>query len=309
MSLLTAVQQAVYEIGTGTVPTSVIGNTDAQVAQILAIATREGREFHDYGMQWGGWPECRKENTFNLIPVGPYTGDMTSGNTTIANMSSVVGLVAGYGITAAGLFANTTIVSVGANSIVVSQAPTITQTAVSMQFGQIAYSLPSDFKFFLSATQWDRNFRWQMLGPLSAQEWQTIVSGISPVGPRLRFRVMGNPLQMWIQPTPGQSQTDTIAFEYISSAWCQSAGGTLQTAWTLDTDTYLWDEDLLTLGIIWRFKRAKGLDYAEERRMYDDRVSAQMARSGGNRSLPLNASAGGIRLISNNQIPDTGFGT
>jgi hypothetical protein len=161
---------------------------------------------------------------------------------------------------------------------------------------------------FISASMWDRNFRWQMLGPISAQEWQTIVSGICPVGPRIRFRVMGN--KFYIQPPPGPTQTDVIAYEYISNAWCtDSTGATPQSNWAADSDLYLWPEDTLVLGLKWRFLRAKGLDYGEEKQTYDRAVERQIARSGDNRSLPLNAESFGIRLLSGWNVPDTGFGT
>src|SRR6185369_1139023 len=121
---------------------------------------------------------------------------------------------------------------------------------------------------FVNATQWDRNFRWPMLGPLSPVEWQVIVSGISPIGPRIRFRIVDS--KMEIQPLPGTAQTDQIAYEYVSNAWCTASDGTPNVAsggvckFAADTDLYLWPEDTLKFGIKWRFLRAKGLDYSQE---------------------------------------------
>ena len=86
-------------------------------------------------------------------------------------------------------------VSIKSATVISKTTTTVTMSAVasssnvtgSYNFGQIAYALPGDIKSFVNATQWDRNFRWPMLGPLSPVEWQVIVSGISPVGPRIRF--------------------------------------------------------------------------------------------------------------------------
>jgi hypothetical protein len=114
---------------------------------------------------------------------------------------------------------------------------------------------------------------------------------------------------MALQPPPGTTQTDTIVYEYISKNWCASAGGTGQSSWTLDSDTYYWDDDLLTLGIKWRFLRAKGLDYGEEFMSYRAAVETVQARTGGNRTLPLNARGFQLRLLNNSNIPDTGYGT
>jgi hypothetical protein len=146
-----------------------------------------------------------------------------------------------------------------------------------------------------------------MLGPISAQEWQTIVSGICPVGPRIRFRIMDN--EMWIQPPPGVAQTDVIAYEYISTNWCESSTGTGQANWQADTDTWLWPETCLQLGLKWRWLRSKGLDYTEERAMYDYAVQRQTSRSGTTRNLPMNAHSNGLRLLNQSNIPDTGYGT
>lgn len=312
MSLLTAIQNACNELGL-TAPSTVISNSDPTIVQLLALANREGKEFSSIGEQWSGWPEQRKEYTFTLNPVGPYLGDTTAGSPTVINMSSTTNLLAGYGCTGSGLYPYMLIKTVDSSSQITLTAPAAsTQTQQSIQFGQVAYVLPSDIQFFLSATHWDRNFRWQMLGPLDPQEWQTIISGISPVGPRLRFRVMNNAgaMNMWVQPVPGATQTDLISYEYSSNQWCQSNASVGQTVWTADTDVYLWPEDTLTLGIIWRFRRAKGLDYSEEFNMWRNARDRQIARSGGNRTLPLNAqAAAGIRLLSTQNVPDTGFGS
>ena len=86
-------------------------------------------------------------------------------------------------------------------------------------------------------------------------------------------------------------------------------GGTAQTAWAADTDLYKLDEDCFIQGVKWRFLRAKGLDYAEEKAAYDADCIRVLSRDGGNRDLPINAvSPGSVRLLSDANIPDTGYG-
>jgi hypothetical protein len=310
MSLLTIIQSACGELGL-TQPSFVIGNTDATAVQFLALANREGKEFASIGGQWGGWPELRKQYTFNLVTAGSYTGiSATAGSLTLSGFSSTAGILVGYGVSGGSILTGASVVAVGVSTVTLDTPAQSTATGQTFVFGQQAYPLPSDMQFFLSATQWDRNFRWQMLGPLSAQEWQTVVSGISPVGPRIRFRIMAN--QMYIQPPPGATQTDLIAFEYISNNWCMPKATTIpsQTAWAADTDLYAWPEDTAVLGIKWRYLAAKGLNYAEEKDTWQNAVDRQIARSGTNRSLPLNQTSGqGIHLLGQANIPDTGFGT
>lgn len=319
MSLLTAVQQACGELALQ-VPQTVIGNPDTQVSQLLTLATREGREFSRIPGQWSGWPEMRREFTFSLLPAttgsngGVYVGNTTINSNVLTGFSDTTGILQGYGVSGGSILTGAMVTSVGASSVTLNTPANATASGLNFSFGQVAYDLPSDYKYMMVQTEWDRNFRWQMLGPISGQEWQTIVSGISPVGPRIRFRIMANPadptagLQYWIQPPPGAAQTDVIAFEYMSTSWCQSAAGVYQSGWLADTDLYLWDDDLLSLGLKWRFLRAKQLDYSEEREQYDKAIEMQMARSGSSRSLPLNARNRGFHLLNNDNIPDTSYG-
>jgi len=316
MSLLTIIQDACAELSLN-IPTTVVGNRDPQVMQLLALSNREGMEFAGQQGQWSGWPELREEYTFQLVPAttgtnkGVYVGNTTLNSNVLTGFSSTVGIQQGYGVSGGSILTGAIVTGVTSTTVTLNTPANATSTAQNFSFGQIAYGLPSDIQMFISATQWDRNFRWQMLGPISAQEWQTIVSGICPVGPRLRFRVMegsGNTMQMWIQPPPGAQQTDTIAYEYTSTNWCKSATGTRQPRWAADTDVYLWPEQTQVLGVKWRFLRAKGLDYTEELRTYENAVQRQIARSGGNKTLSLNAREYGQHLLGWANIPSTGFG-
>lgn len=315
MPLLSIIQDACNELVL-TAPNTVIGNTDLQIQQLLALSNREGQEFVKLRGPWDGWQELNKVYSFNLVPVGPYTGTLTPNSNVITNMSSTANLAVGYGIAGTGIYAAATITNINAamNQITMSTPTSATSVTndVSLNFGQIAYPLPADLQHFQSATAWDTNFRWQLLGPLSVQEQEVIERGISPVGPRIRYWLQDGKFN--IQPLPGLTQFDLISMRYISNAWCTQADGTPRAAvggvcrWGADTDKYIWPDDVMVLGIKWRFLRAKGLPYDEE---YDTWASArdvQLATSGSSRNLPMNATANGIRLLSNQNVPDTGFG-
>jgi hypothetical protein len=318
LTLLQIIQNVYNELGLGqNPPTQIISNTDAQIVQLLALANREGKNFYNQGFGTnGGWVALRRQNLFTINSVSGLTGNFTLGSPIVTNIkTNTTGITTSmlpYATTY--IPVDTTIVSVDSSSqITMSVNALATATNASFFCGQAVYPLPSDFAYFMSQTWWDRAFKWQLLGPLDAQEWQVLKSGISPTGPRRRFRIYNN--QFVIDPVPGFSSSDngsSEVYEYYSNGWCQSTGGTagiLQTKWTADTDNYCLDDECITLGIIWRYKRAKGLDYGEEKRTYDLLVERIMARDGGNRSLPLNASASGIRLLNQQNVPDTGFGS
>ena len=82
-----------------------------------------------------------------------------------------------------------------------------------------------------------------------------------------------------------------------------------QSRWAADTDTYALNDDLMVQGLKWRFLRAKGLDYGEEHELWERAVNTELGRAGGSRSLPMNATQlDGLRLMSEWQTPDTGYG-
>lgn len=304
-SLLTMVQQVCDELGIPK-PSTVIGNTDVNIAQILALANREGSEFWHQAHRLGGWQELRKEYTFSTNGVGSLTGNTTINVTTITG-TVTSGITAGWFTTCSAFPTDTYVVSVDSSTqLTMSASATSTNTGISMGFGKQSYSLPSDFGYFLQQTFWDRSYRWQLLGPLDAQEWQVLKSGLSPAGPRRRFRLMGN--LFFINPIPTDS-TSTEVFEYYSVSWCQSAAGTGQTTWTLDTDYYVLDDDCFMLGLKWRYLAAKRLAYQEEYNSWMARCERMMARNGGNRVLPMNAGPVGPRFLNNSNVPDTGFGS
>lgn len=318
LTLLQIIQQVYSELSLGVnLPAQVIGNSDQQVTQLLALAQREGRNFYNQGFGTGmGWQALRREELLTINSVSGLSGNFTAGSPIITNI-----LPNTTGITTAMQAYATSFIPVEAmvQSINSSSQITMNMNAVASGSGQnffcgqATYSLPTDFAYFMSQTFWDRAFRWQLLGPLDAQEWQVLKSGISPTGPRRRFRIYNNTFN--IDPVPGFDSSDngsTEVYEYYSNGWCQSTGGlngTIQTVWTNDTDNYCLDDDAMILGIIWRYLRAKRLSYDEEKNTYDLLCERLMARDGGSRSLPMNASASGIRLLNSQNVPDTGFGS
>jgi hypothetical protein len=131
-------------------------------------------------------------------------------------------------------------------------------------------------------TQWNRSQQEPLGGPLSAQEWQAL-QAFTVTGPYQDFRIRQGNLFLIPAPAAGES----LAFEYMSSYWCQSEAGADQSAWAADGDVGVLDEELMTMGTRWRFLRAKGMDYAEEFTDYEMSVSDAMARDGNARIMHL----------------------
>ena len=103
------------------------------------------------------------------------------------------------------------------------------------------------------------------------------VTNVIPLAVPGRWRIIGGVLNIYPAPSAGS----TYALEYVSENWCESSGGTGQAAWNSDTDVALISEPLISLGVIWRWLRAKGFDYAEEMSTYEREVEKAAARDRG----------------------------
>jgi len=132
----------------------------------------------------------------------------------------------------------------------------------------------SDFNYIKNDTFWNRtkDRRWY---PVSDVDWQTM-KATNITGPVEYFRIRGGYLLAIPAPTAGE----TLAFEWVSKNWCETSGGTGQSAWAADSDVGRLDESLMLMGLVWRWKKAQGLEYAEDFRQYEIRVESAMQRDG-----------------------------
>lgn len=117
--------------------------------------------------------------------------------------------------------------------------------------------LPSDFDRFVPETMWNRDDVFHITGPIGAVEWQGLKAN-NYNDPARKFIKRGNAILM----VPIFKGGESIAFEYVSNEWCQSSGGTGQTAWAADTDVGVLDEELMTRGVIYQYLESEGLPSA-----------------------------------------------
>jgi hypothetical protein len=161
--------------------------------------------------------------------------------------------------------------------------------------------IPADFDRWVPNSFFNRSTRRQMTGPLTPREWQWIQA--QPVYSTVYLAFIQRTGQFLIAPTPPAGQQ--IAGEYVSENWCQSAADAPQAAFAADTDTALLDEELMTLGLRWRFLKAKGLDYAEDMASYERQKELKQARDGGSTALSLAPQPIDPNRVN---IPDGNFG-
>lgn len=147
--------------------------------------------------------------------------------------------------------------------------------------GDIATIAPG-FRYIINDTIWDRDLRHPIWGPQSPQTAQQ-QRGLAITGPWSQFRINQGQIIFYPIPAPG----DNCYFEYVSKNWASQVGGTTSDHWTADSDVSLLDEFLMTLGLIWRWRAAKRLDYGEEKSTYEKNLLDVLARDGGGEDLDL----------------------
>lgn len=167
------------------------------------------------------------------------------------------------------------------------------------------YPLPEDFARPISQTEWDRTNRWPMIGPETPQQWQWLRSGILSTGPRERFRLVGNTLEIWPVPTATSvpSANLNLSYYYVSKWWSQTNGGQPKAKATLDDDTCIFDDRLMVSGVKLRFFQAKGFDTSAFAADFQANLDDALAQDSGAPILSLSREPQ-FPLITIYNVPD-----
>jgi hypothetical protein len=294
-TMLQLIQQATGEMGLS-VPTSVIGNSQTDVVQQLALLNACGYEL----TRQHPWQALNKAYLFT-VSFTSITGDVTKGSSNLTNASSIAGLDATYQISGNGLNQACYINSAPSGATIpLSQPATATFTGSTYNLTKVKYALPADWDREIGNTHWDKSKHWLMLGPLTPQQWEWLISGYISTGPRVRYRIWGGYFQIW----PAIGTADTLGFEYVSKAWSLGAGAT---SFTADTDTCIFPDRLMVLGLKKKYFEIKGFNTEALTRDYETQLSIAKANDSGSMTLSFAPQRSNI-LIDWTQIPDTGFG-
>lgn len=158
---------------------------------------------------------------------------------------------------------------------------TFLSTAMEVQ-GEIKTLAPG-FVRLLDNLLYNRTSREVIFGSIPPAEWQIHKSGIWEIS-ETKFRIQQGMLKFLPVPEAGS----TIAFEYVTAAPVFS-GITYKQYFTADTDTCLYPDDLLILGLRWIWRREKGMRYLENKRDYEYKVSNLAGNDGTSQPIPLDS--------------------
>lgn len=139
-----------------------------------------------------------------------------------------------------------------------------TFTTVATETQAAMATIAPGWDYIVNNTIWNRTLRRPVYGPKSEQDWQQ-VKAMQLNGPFNAYRVKGNSILFYPTPAAGQ----LCYFEYITTNWVNTSVGGLSSTVTNDADTIALDEQLTVLGLIWRWKMSKGLDFSADFEKYE----------------------------------------
>ena len=161
-------------------------------------------------------------------------------------------------------------------------------------------TIATDFLRFSNDTMWNRTTDRKNYGPLNNAQWQRLKASVSS-GITNYFRIRGNALLFHPAPPAGES----VFFEYIGKNWAITSGSTANaTSFAADANTTVLDEDLITLGVIWRFLKQKGLPYDNQFQEYRLKLSEKQSKDGAKQIIRM---AGPNRLYLPVNEPEGNF--
>lgn len=143
--------------------------------------------------------------------------------------------------------------------------------------------IPTDLLRMVERSVWNRTTTWRVQGPLTPEEYQARLAQTN-TGIFDSFIIRNN--TFLIHPTP--SAGETIAYEYITNyVGTDSAGSTERATFSADTDLPYFDDELLILHLVWRYRKAEGQDYSEEFREAEMRFHDIVKMDGSRRRLDM----------------------
>jgi hypothetical protein len=178
-------------------------------------------------------------------------------------------------------------------------------TSLAAESQGVLTTIATDFNRFKNDTMYDRTSKWKIFGPITDTQWQRLNASTAS-GVRYWFRIRGGKIIIWPTMTAGNS----VYFEYISEDWVDSGTGAtpaVADAAVFDNDlnTVVFPEETMTLGVIWRFLKGKGLPYLEQQAEYEQQVKDDIMQDGAKGIINM---TGGVYEGWPANTPENGFG-
>lgn len=286
--ILDILQDAALELGI-TVPISGVNSTDLQTKQLVALLTREGKEARCQVY----WPQLTKEWTFSLVDSQAnyaLPGDFERFDFRTMWSRGNHWELTGPLSPQEWQWRKSGIVSSGPRQRFRIKGSADNQFYIDPTPGSSDASLLLVYEY--QSANWVRPKTW-----VTATNF--VASSYCFYNGNFYFTASGGTTGATAPThTSGTASDGGVSWAYYSDAYDKPLA---------DTDVSLIAEDIITMGLKWRFMQQKGLDYVDLKRQYDEKIRAESTSLTGARTLNLTGPADTF-LISPFNIPDTGYG-
>lgn len=157
---------------------------------------------------------------------------------------------------------------------------TVTLTA------SLTYALPADFYAYVADTAYIASNGNPVMWPTEPALWAELKSGTTPSTAVLHVRVLDGSLNVH-NPQSGW----VVNFEYYSKypiAVTATPTVPAKELFTVDTDVWLLDDELFVLDVKWRYRKLKGLAWAEDLQEFVGYKNRLIGRQRGARTIGPN---------------------
>lgn len=174
---------------------------------------------------------------------------------------------------------------------------------------QAVYLWPDDFRVMLQQSIFNADEYYELKGSCGIEDWNWRKYGMLGNISRQAFRVQYPLGQPAIEIAPPPSQSENMIGVYYTKYFARDNTGASIPLYAQDTDISKIPELYVQMGLMWRFRRAKGLDFSVELAEYNNTIQAQYAKFISQAVVPV----GGRRWqddwpVTNGYVPDHGFG-
>lgn len=289
MSLLSVIQRASNELGLPE-PSTIIGNSDITVRQMLAMLYRTGAELK-HRVEW---PFLTKEHTFTLVDsqdayalpvdferhVFDTQWDRSELWPLLGPLSPQEWQARKSGVNTASPRRRFRVKTFQTNQFFVHPTPDSGDAGNTLVLEYIS----SDWFY-------PRDFATGQVYSTGGYTYDGSVPGIYSTA-------LGG---------TSDSSDNTVANDTGISDWSLSSSA--YSSFTADTDQFALDEDLIGLGVQWRFMRQKGFPYQHIFSDYEKRIRQISSAQSGATTLNLSKGTAVQRFLSGDNVPDTNFGS
>jgi len=174
-------------------------------------------------------------------------------------------------------------------------------TVANTEQGTLSTILQESANTLISLTIWDETSNLWIEGPLSDSEF--FPARDLGTGPQYEYKIFND--KLFILPTPPAG--NTLRMFVRSSKWARSSAGAAKELLSADEDYAVFADELMRLGLRWKWREEKGLPYAEIQRSFEAMAADLSARSASGRRLYMGQEtrtvSPGIAIRGWNTIP------